>query len=282
MGPTKMIDIAKNVAESQITSYQRDGVICLRGVIDSYWIDILRSATDESMANPGPNAEIYGDKQKRSFFGDVDTWTRTPGFRSFVLDSPAAEIAASVMQSSEATLLYDQLLVKEQGSQEKTPWHQDQPYWAVSGRQVCSIWVPMDPIDEASSPEYIRGSHHWGEFNPQHFDDHSPYEGTGLPTLPDIEADREAYDITRFGLEPGDCLLFQAMIVHGAPGNSSMTHRRRGYATRWLGDDARYCKRSGEVAIPTFPPKLKDGDAFSGEMFPTVFSAAKSRNDVLS
>jgi ectoine hydroxylase-related dioxygenase (phytanoyl-CoA dioxygenase family) len=223
------------------------------------------------MAAPGPNAEVYGDKEKSGFFGDLDCWRRTPGFRSFVLESPAAEIAATVMRSSKATLLYDQLLVKEIGSEEKTPWHQDQPYWAVSGRQICSIWVPMDPIDEASSPEYIRASHHWGEFNPQHFDDHSPYRGTGLPPLPDIEAERQTYDITRFAMAPGDCLLFQAMIVHGAPGNASTTYRRRGYASRWLGDDARYCERSGEVAIPTFETTFRHGDEFSGKMFPTVY-----------
>ena len=129
----------------------------------------------------------------------------------------------------------------------------------------------MDPISEESSPEYICGSHHWEAFNPQHFDDHTPYEGTGLPPLPDIDADRDAYDITRFAMEPGDCLIFQAMIVHGAPGNASMSDRRRGYATRWLGDDARFCERSGEVAIPTFKTDFKDGDTYSGEMFPTIY-----------
>jgi ectoine hydroxylase-related dioxygenase (phytanoyl-CoA dioxygenase family) len=260
-----------SIAESEIAGYERDGVVCLRGVIDSHWLEILRVATDEAMAAPGPNAEFYGDKEKRSFYGDLDVWTRTPGFRSFVLQSPAAEIAATVMQSAKATLLYDQLLVKEKASQEKTPWHQDQPYWAVKGRQICSIWVPMDPINEASSPEYIGGSHQWEEFNPQHFDDHSAYEGTGLPPLPDIDAGRDSFDIMRFAMEPGDCLVFQAMIVHGAPGNSSTMHRRRGYASRWLGDDARYCERLGEVAIPTFPTKLEDGDEFTGDMFPTVY-----------
>ena len=259
------------ITESEIAAYEADGVVCLRDVIDSQWIEVLRTATDEAMATPGPNAEVYGDKEDSGFFGDLDAWMRTPGFRSYVLESPAAEIAAVAMRSSKATLLYDQLLVKEQGSQEKTPWHQDQPYWAVQGRQVCSVWVPMDPVNEASSPEYIRGSHRWGGFNPQHFDDHSPYEGTGLPPLPDIEAARKTYDITRFAMEPGDCLLFQAMIVHGAPGNTSTTHRRRGYATRWLGDDARYCLRSGEVAIPSFPVEFNDGDEYSGEMFPTVY-----------
>ena len=88
------------LTESEIDTYENDGVICLRGVIDPRWIEVLRSATDEAMAAPGPNAEEYGDKGDRGFFGDLDAWTRTPGFRSYVLESPAAEFAAVAMQSS--------------------------------------------------------------------------------------------------------------------------------------------------------------------------------------
>ena len=197
-----MNDIAANITESEITAYEQDGVVCLRSVMNLNWIAILRNATDEAMATPGPNAEFYGNKKKSGFFGDIDIWTRNPDFRSFVLDSPAAAIAATLMRSSKATLLYDQLFVKEQQSEDRTPWHQDQPYWAVKGRQVCSIWAPMDPIDESSALEYVLGSHHWDEFNPQHFDDHSPYAGTGLPELPEIESNRDNYDIARFEMQP--------------------------------------------------------------------------------
>ena len=34
--------------------------------------------------------------------------------------------------------------------------------------------------------------------------------------MPDIDADRSAYDIVGYDMELGDCLVFQAMIVHGA------------------------------------------------------------------
>ena len=136
---------------------------------------------------------------------------------------------------------------------------------------MCSIWVALDPIPKQSALEYIRGSHLWSEFNPQHFTDHSPYAGTDLPSLPDIESSRDDYDIMRFDMRPGDALVFQAMMVHGAPGNASNQHRRRAYSTRWLGDDARYCVRRGEVAVPTFETPFKGGDRFSGENFPLVF-----------
>ena len=266
-----MNDIAANITESEIAAYERDGVFCLRNVFDPDWVALLRGATDEAMNNPGPNAEHYGNKEKRSFFGDIDIWSRNQSFRSFVFSSPAAAIAATIMRSSKATFLYDQLFVKEQESSDRTPWHQDQPYWAVKGRQICSIWAPMDPIQKSSSLEYVLGSHHWEEFNPQHFDDHSPYAGTGLPELPDIDANRDGYDIARFEMQPGDCLVFHAMIVHGAPGNPSESHRRRGYSTRWLGDDARFLERNGEVAIPSFATEFSDGDEIEGELFPTVY-----------
>ncbi|MCZ6797186.1 MAG: hypothetical protein O7D36_04460, partial [Gammaproteobacteria bacterium] len=42
------------------------------------------------------------------------------------------------------------------------------------------------------------------------------------------------------------------LTVHGAPSNQSALHRRRGFSARWLGDDAVYAQRSGEIS-PPFP-----------------------------
>jgi ectoine hydroxylase-related dioxygenase (phytanoyl-CoA dioxygenase family) len=35
--------------------------------------------------------------------------------------------------------------------------------------------------------------------------------------------------------QPGDCVVFHMRTVHGAAGNSSVSHQRRVLATRWLG-----------------------------------------------
>jgi ectoine hydroxylase-related dioxygenase (phytanoyl-CoA dioxygenase family) len=49
----------------------------------------------------------------------------------------------------------------------------------------------------------------------------------------------------------GDCLVFHAMIVHGAPGNDTAGARRRGLSLRYTGDDARYDPRPGtHVPVP--------------------------------
>lgn len=257
---------------AEVAAYDRDGIVCLRGMFDADWIAFMGQAVDDAMARPGPHAEEYTARGGAGrFFGDLDLWRRHAAFRRFVFESPAAEIAGRVMGTAQVNFFYDQLLVKEPGTAERTPWHQDQPYWAVDGWQVCSIWLPFDPVPESACVEYVAGSHRWNRrFNPQHFSDGSPYSGTDLPPLPDIERDRARYDIRRFALEPGDCLVFQALIVHGAPGNRQ-AGRRRALATRWTGDDATYARRPGEVAIPTSDPGLAHGAAMDCDQFPRIW-----------
>jgi ectoine hydroxylase-related dioxygenase (phytanoyl-CoA dioxygenase family) len=263
-----------SIRPEEIAAYQDEGAVCLRGAFDAAWIDLLRSAVENAMNSPGPLAEDYTPQGRPGrFFGDLDLWKRHDRFRRFVLESPAARIAATLMQSRKANFFYDQLFVKEPGTAERTPWHQDQPYWAVTGRQVCSIWLPLDPVSRETSLQYVRGSHRWPAHNPRHFKDDTPYRDTGLSELPDIDAHPGRYERLSWDMQPGDCLVFNAMMVHGAAGNASLQHRRRALATRWTGDDARYSRRAGEVAIPTSDPGLADGAPMDCPQFPVVWQA---------
>jgi ectoine hydroxylase-related dioxygenase (phytanoyl-CoA dioxygenase family) len=260
------------VTASDVESYERDGVVCLRGMFDRGWIDHLRLAVDDVLAAPSRHAEEYGTATASGrFFGDLDLWKRIPAFRDYAMHSPAAEIAGAIMGAGKVNIFYDQLLVKEPQTQERTPWHQDQPYWAVDGWQVCSVWLPLDIVPKETCVEFVRGSHRWGPHCPHHFADGTPYRDTGLPQLPDIAAERASYDIASWALEPGDCLGFQAMIVHGAPGKASTSHRRHALSTRWTGDDARYVTRPGKVAIPLEDPGLAPGAVMDSDAFPVVW-----------
>ncbi len=262
----------RSVNDEEIATYDEAGVVCLRRLIDREWLEYLAPAVEAALAAPGPYGEEYVRDGTGRFFGDLSLWERHSRFNDFVFQSPAVEIAAQVMRSEKVNFFYDQLLVKEPGTEEKTPWHQDQPYWAVDGWQVCSVWLPFDRVSKSSCVKYVRGSHRWGKaYNPHHFIDDSPYENTGLPELPDIDAGPDRYEILSWDLEPGDCLVFQAMIVHGAPGNPSSTTRRRAYSTRWTGDDATYTVRRGEVGFPPEPVPLEHGESMDCAMFPRVW-----------
>lgn len=73
------------------------------------------------------------------------------------------------------------------------------------------------------------------------------------------------------GIWSPETAWFFRRIVHGAAGNVSSEHRRRALATRWTGDDARFVRRAGEVAIPTSDPGIAHGVKMDCEAFPLVW-----------
>ena len=117
------------------------------------------------MAEPGPHVEIYTEESDPGlFFNDFDLWRHVPVFREFALEGPLAAIAAALSGASTITFFYDQVFVKEPGTEGLTQWHQDQPYMAVDGQQLCSNWIPLDPITPETTLEFVRGSHLWGRW----------------------------------------------------------------------------------------------------------------------
>jgi len=82
------------ITDEQVETFWRDGATCLRGLFGTEWIEHMRAAVEDDLANPGPLAREYATKQGQRFLGDIGAWAVKPGLRQFVEQSPAAEIAA--------------------------------------------------------------------------------------------------------------------------------------------------------------------------------------------
>jgi len=262
------------ITDEQVDAFWRDGATCVRGLFGNEWIDHMREAVEDDLANPGPLAREYATKQGQRFLGDIGAWAVKPGLRRFVEESPAAEIAARLLKSRKVNFLYDQLFVKEPGTSAITPWHQDGPYWPVRGDQILSIWLALDDVTvESSGVEYLKGSHRWGrEYRPVSFaGDAEMYKMLPGDTLPDIEAMRGQFEVMNWDMKAGDCLVHHCMTVHGAPGNASSTRRRRAYATRWTGDDVVYAPREGQAAITIHAPTIEPGQPIDCAVFPRLW-----------
>ena len=90
-----------------------------------------------------------------------------------------------------------------------------------------------------------------------------------LEAVPDISANRKDYEIAAWELNPGDLIAFNFSIIHGAPGNSS-PNKRRAFSVRFVGEDATFAKRKGEVSPPFPEVKLKHGDKINSPSFPEI------------
>jgi ectoine hydroxylase-related dioxygenase (phytanoyl-CoA dioxygenase family) len=261
------------VGQQEIETFNTDGVVALRQVVSTKWLAILEAAIEDDIANPGPYYHGYAPADGRGcFHGNLRTWEVHAGFRRFCFESPMASIAAAIMASEQVNLLYDQLFVKEPGTTNATRWHNDVPYWPMTGNQVLSIWVALDPTTaESGALKFVRGSHKWGRlFQPEVFGNSATddYErNADYEPIPDIEAGD--YDIVSYDLDPGDAYVFHGLTVHGAGGNHSKSRRRRGYTVRYTGEDVTYSTRPG-TNIHLRQPAKQDGEPLDCEQYPKV------------
>ena len=262
-------DLSTRVAE-----FQQNGATYLPGVFRD-WVDVARQAIEQNQQRPSWRERTYkkegASDNTAAFFQDYCVWNQFDGYRSLVTDSPMAELAAALMQSSSARIFHDHVLVKEPGSSVVTPWHQDRPYYLVSAAKTVSFWVALDPVPRERTIEYVGGSHRWGkDFRPKRFDGSDLYQGDVSEAVPDIDTTRDELDILGWAVEPGDAVAFQFGTLHGAPANES-PDRRRVISFRWVGDDARFVARKGTTS-PAFPDlQYNDGDPFEGEEFPVIY-----------
>jgi len=266
------------VTEQDIERFEYHGAVCMRQVFDVGWLKQLGEGIDKNFSSPGPDSTVYtSEGAPGAFYDDYCNWRRFPEYESFVLNSPAAEIAGRLTRSSTARIYHEHVLIKEPGTQEVTPWHHDLPYYGVDGDQLCSIWLPLDPVPQSACPEFLSGSHNSGVlYYPRLFVDHTDYAHgvEGFHTIADIDSNRDDYDILSWQLEPGDCIVFHMRTVHGAPGTVGQRDRRRGFSTRWLGDDARFAVRPWKTSPPYPEVKLEAGDPMEHSSFPVVWRAA--------
>ena len=265
------------VDDSAVQQYERDGVVCLRGVFEQNWIEKLRAGVSKNFATPGDFHRMYTPSgNPGGFYDDYCNWQRIEEYRDFVLHSPAAEIVARLMRSNSARFYHEHVLIKEPGTAEKTPWHHDQPYYGVDGDQLCSMWLPLDAVAKNVCPEFVANTHASGTlYYPRQFVSGENYSENEeqFESVPDIEAKREQYDILSWALTPGDCIVFHMRAVHGAPSTVNSHSRRRGFSGRWLGDDARFATRPWQTSPPFPELDLQPGDCMTHPLFPVVWQS---------
>lgn len=266
--------LPRAITDAELRAYREDGVVCLRGMFDADWVERLRAAVDADKAAPSPMAKnINEEGGTGDFTSDTFVWRHVEGFRQAVFSSPGAALAGAVMGAAKVNLIFDQILVKEPGTSTRTLWHHDGTYWPVAGDQISTLWVALDHVGtDTGAVEYVKGSHRWGKrFLAVSFNPNQKYE-EDLPPVPDIDAERDRYDFAQFDMAPGDCTLHHALTVHGAPGNTSTSQRRRAYVQRWAGDDVVYNPRPNLQRMLE-DPGVAPGAPLDSDLFPVVWRA---------
>lgn len=265
------------ISDADVAAYSRDGAVMLRDVLDGEALALLEAGVEEAYHNRDHRHSIV-----RTAEGAGETLVEqypsqnSPSLAALVASGLPGQIAARMMGTASAQLVLDQIFYKSAGPIAPTPWHQDTPFLRVRGDQMVRVWLCCDPSPADLTVQVVRGSHRWnvvyntrtmanspvlserkGEFEAAQLGD------AHLPLVPDVAGYKGSFDILRFDVQPGDALIFQGNMLHGADGRAWCNQPRRAFAMLWGGPQLRHHRSAGK----TFPPPggepdgpIPDGD----------------------
>ncbi|WP_374943709.1 phytanoyl-CoA dioxygenase family protein [Sphingomonas sp.] len=302
--------LLRDVTEEEVATYERDGVVRLRGILAPDLIARLgqgindalygqweaegiqtydASATADQLDAAGvavlsdARAKAIPQEKRGRFVSMIGANTINADIRALAVDSPLPYIAARLFRTDKVNFYDDQTLMKEPGTREYTAFHTDEPYYHLSGDQVCGMWVSPDVVTEDSGAmRYVRGSHRWGTFFKANVFVSQTSIGDLMPEasdednqvqLPDIEGNPDQYDILTYPSEPGDVIVHHSNLIHGSGPNYRGDVTRRAVSFRYAGEDVRYRFHRSVPPQPHHTYDLKDGDRIDSEQFPIVWRA---------
>ena len=120
------------------------------------------------------------------------------------------------------------------------PWHEDSHYWVgmLKPMEVVTVWLAIDPSrKENGCMRVIPRTHNSGKMGYSDYDDLTPGEAVFSDEI--TAAQRDPGKAVAIELEPNECSLHDARIIHGSEPNTSSL-RRCGYTMRYMSAAVRY------------------------------------------
>ena len=139
------------------------------------------------------------------------------------------------------------MLENKKGTVQRTPWHQDQPYYNIEGKQNVSFWIPVDPFPLEWTLELVAGSKKGTWYMPRIFLENKAKwfpEGT-LSEIPDIDSNPQKYPVLKWLLESGDAVDCNMLTFHCGEGTGSL---HRVFSISMLGDYIIHTPRRRETS----------------------------------
>ncbi len=207
------------LSADQVAQYERDGYVMYKQpVLPQDDFARLAAIFEEDLAR-------YGED-------DLDViHFRDTRLMEFVLSDPILDLVEPLVGPN-IGLWSTHFISKSPFKGKATPWHEDSTYWdgrisTMAG--ICTVWLAIDrATPENGSMGVIPGTHQNG---------FSQYEAVDAgANIFDSQIKPELVDLDKavyMTLEPNECSLHEARIIHGAQANTS-PHRRAGYTMRYF------------------------------------------------
>ncbi len=261
--------------------FHEDGAVLVKNCLNAEQLAACREAFDWAVANPGPMAFQIFDGSVHQTHNDNSNPLAKERLDALVATLPIGEVLAEMWGSKNVWYFAEEVFLKAGGKTGPSPWHQDTSYLPWGGEHWANAWISFESLPQRNALGVVRGSHHGPRYDGTTFmnpDDpteplHGPEAVPTLPRLPDVEANREAWDIVSHASEPGDVLFLHPGSLHGGAPIDEHCPERHTLVLRFFGDDAVFrdlpdsaFTRHGFL-FQKETEHLKDGDPYRSPVF---------------
>ena len=209
-----------HLTPDEIAQYERDGyTLVKRPIFAPDKFSALSAILEENLAREGSDGMgMIHDRDARLL--------------PFLLSPEILDLIEPIIGPN-IGLWATHLISKDPYTGKATPWHEDSAYW--EGRTstmegICTVWLAIDKATkENGSMAVIPGSQRGG------FSEYEDVADKSANIFPSqikegvVDESQAVY----FELEPNECSLHEARIMHGAQANTSPL-RRAGYTMRYF------------------------------------------------
>jgi ectoine hydroxylase-related dioxygenase (phytanoyl-CoA dioxygenase family) len=210
-------------------------------------------------------------EQLGSRFGSLELmWQEDALIKKFVFSERLARLAAELLGVSAIRVYHDNALSKQPGCG-RTPWHYDGHHFPIATDNVCTVWIPLQPIPDNMGPlGFAKGIDVLRAVEDIPF---SKFDTSYDRRISERFRERGVeVDITAFEL--GEISFHHNLNFHTA-GPNLTTMPRMVLATTYFEDGARVIDAPHMVNGDwrRFMPNVEPGDVIDTPLNPVLFSA---------
>ena len=212
---------ARALTEQQIQTYNEDGFVLVRGLLDSEEAALLLATVKNDVQIEG-NAMGWPDGE--GGLSKITLWNH-PGDDIYGMIARSERMVESVTRliGDEVYHYHSKLMLKEPEVGGAWVWHQDYGYWYQNGclyPMMASCFISIDrATKENGCLQVIRGSHLLGRL------EHSVEAGQLQADLEHVEAALQRHELVSLEMEPGDAAFFHCNLLHRSGQNRSANPR---------------------------------------------------------
>jgi hypothetical protein len=255
-----------DLSQDSIDQFAKDGYIKLKNVIDPNALKLLRWRISSILL------EVLGRKPGLAFRSDEMMWLQDDLVRRFVLSKRVAQIATKLLKVDAVRLYHDNALSKEPGCG-RTPWHYDHHHFPIDSLNVCTAWIPLQPIPKEMGPlAFAAGMETYKLVNNLPF---NKFDASYDIQLGKIFSDNDV-PIHDDEFELGEISFHHALSFHTAGANMT-NESRMALATTYFEDGARLTSSQTMISgdFQKFMPGVEPGGIINSDYNPICYGSAK-------